>query len=279
MRIATVGDACCDCYVDEGVWYPGGQALNVAVNALHDGAQEAGFLGIVGTDQRGRALCDLAAGEGVDLSRCRVVQEPTSYWGVRIVDGDRQFEDRAEECLDELYGLRISSADRMWLRGFDVCHTTNEAGVDASLELLHKTLPVSYDYSVFAWEHDDWVVQTAPHVDIAFLSGELEDGTRLSEADILAFARHLHDLGPRLVVCTQGVRGSICSNEGMVHREGIVAVDAVDAMGAGDSFAAAFLVRWYESHDVAAALSFAAGRAAVTCTVRGAWGHPQPLRP
>jgi fructoselysine 6-kinase len=34
MRIATVGDACCDCYLDEGVWYPGGQALNVAVNAL-----------------------------------------------------------------------------------------------------------------------------------------------------------------------------------------------------------------------------------------------------
>lgn len=278
MRIATVGDACCDCYLDEGVWYPGGQALNVAVNALHDGAEAAGFLGIVGADQRGQMLRELAAGEGVDLSRCRVVQEPTSYWGVRIVDGDRQFEDRSEECLDELYGLRISGADRTWLGCFDVCHTTNEAGVDVSLERLHKTLPVSYDYSVYAWDDESWVTATAPHIDIAFLSGEREDGTLLDEKDICAFARRLHELGPQLVVCTLGSRGSLCSCAGDLSHAGIVPVEVADTMGAGDSFAAAFLVRWFESRDAAAALSFAAKRAAITCTMHGAWGHPQPLQ-
>lgn len=235
MKLVAVGDACCDCYVDEGVWYPGGQALNVAVNALHDGADAAGFLGILGGDARGRRLRELGEAEGVDFARCRRVMAPTSYWGVRIVDGDRHFDDRPEECQDELFGLRISQGDRAWLEGFDVCHTTNEAGVDASLSRLHETLPLSYDYSVYAWEDDAWVAQTAPHVDIAFLSGELEDGTPLAPQDILTFAQRLHAMGPQLVVCTMGVRGSLCSHAGLVSQAGIVEVDAVDAMGAGDS--------------------------------------------
>ena len=277
MRLASVGDACCDCYLHEGVWYPGGQALNVAVNALHDGAEVAAFLGILGNDEWGTRLRELGEAEGVDFSRCRRVLAPTSFWGVRIVEGDRHFEDRSDECQDELFGLRISHADHAYLAGFDVCHTTNEAGVDASLSRLHDTLPVSYDYSVYAWEDDAWVSATAPFVDIAFLSGELEDGTPLFEQDILAFARRLHELGPQLVVCTRGSRGSLCSQAGEVSRAGIVPVDAVDTMGAGDSFAAAFLVRWFDSHDVSASLAFAAERAAHTCTLQGAWGHPQSL--
>lgn len=277
MRIVTVGDACCDCYLHEGVWYPGGQALNVAVNALYDGAEEAAFLGILGDDTRGARLRELGEAEGVDFSRCRWVLAPTSYWGVRIVEGDRHFEDRAQECLDEILGLRISRADRAYVNGFDVCHITNEAGVDASIAKLHEQALVSYDYSVYAWEDEAWVAATAPQVDIAFLSGELEDGTPLAEDAIVSFARRMHGLGSQLVVCTRGSHGSLCFYRGELYRGGIVPVEVADTMGAGDSFAAAFLVRWLDSGEVDEALAFAAERAAHTCTLHGAWGHPQPL--
>jgi fructoselysine 6-kinase len=51
----------------------------------------------------------------------------------------------------------------------------------------------------------------------------------------------------------------------------------VDTMGAGDSFIAGFLTRFYDSDNMRSALDYAADCAAITCTFFGAFGHPHRL--
>ena len=50
MRIVGVGDNVLDRYIDQGLMYPGGNAVNVPVLALRFGAEAAAYVGAVGDD-------------------------------------------------------------------------------------------------------------------------------------------------------------------------------------------------------------------------------------
>ena len=60
MKLIAVGDNVTDCYVDEGVYFPGGNAVNVAVNCRKNGAERVEYIGIFGDDENAqwiRACC------------------------------------------------------------------------------------------------------------------------------------------------------------------------------------------------------------------------------
>ena len=50
MKLIAVGDNVTDCYVDEGVYFPGGNAVNVAVNCRRNGAGQVEYIGIFGPE-------------------------------------------------------------------------------------------------------------------------------------------------------------------------------------------------------------------------------------
>ena len=54
-------------------------------------------------------------------------------------------------------------------------------------------------------------------------------------------------------------------------------VEAIDTMGAGDSFIAGFLTRRILGDGMEDALRFAATAAANTCKFHGGFGYPHPL--
>ena len=56
-----------------------------------------------------------------------------------------------------------------------------------------------------------------------------------------------------------------------------VPVEAIDTMGAGDSFIAGFLTRRILGDGMEDALRFAATAAANTCKFHGGFGYPHPL--
>ncbi|MBQ3283788.1 MAG: hypothetical protein IJI16_02625 [Atopobiaceae bacterium] len=266
MKLVSLGDNVCDCYLDEGVFYPGGQAVNVAVDAKRSGAERSAYLGVLADDDRATYLRDCMAKEGVELDRARCAHGTTAGPGVRLVNGDRQFFAGARDTVAHLLGLRIAREDLEYLSGFDVCHTTNEAGIDHELARIHQAVTVSYDFSD---SFDDEVLErVCPNVDIAFFST-----ARIGADGIDALIEKAHALGCKVVVATRGEEGSTCSDGKTRHEQGICQVDAIDTMGAGDSFAAAFLVRYLDTDDIAQAMAFAAERAAHTCTLRGAFGY------
>lgn len=271
MRLIALGDCCGDRYVEDGVFYPGGQAVNVAANARRDGAEASAFLGIFADDYMADHIRAALDEEGVTCERCRVAHGHTPSAGVRIVDGDRVFCGGKRDSVAHLFRMRIVREDLELLSRYDVCHTTNDAGVDEFLADIRSAVPLSYDFST--GHDDDYLRRICPNIDIAFFSD-----AGLDDAGVDALIGRAHELGTRLVVVTKGSRGSVCSDGGCRFEQGIVPVEAVDAMGAGDSFAAAFLVRYFETRDIPQAMAFAADRAAHTCTFNGAFGHPGKIR-
>jgi fructoselysine 6-kinase len=84
--------------------------------------------------------------------------------------------------------------------------------------------------------------------------------------------------GPDLVLVTQGRDGAMVYNRSRFYHQGIVDTQVVDTLGAGDAFAARFLVEHLGGTPLAAAMQAAAESAAETCGYYGAFGHGVPIQ-
>src|SRR5437016_4500367 len=76
-RLLALGDNVMDIYPQQGLMYPGGNAVNVAVHAQRLGAQAA-YLGAVGTDRAGGVVLGALRSEGVDTALTRIVDGPNA---------------------------------------------------------------------------------------------------------------------------------------------------------------------------------------------------------
>jgi fructoselysine 6-kinase len=268
MKLITIGDNVTDCYLSEGLYYPGGQAVNVAVNAKRDGAEKVNYLGIFGDDDRAEYIRACLEQERVTTLRCRKVYAPTAQPGVRIgPGGERIFVRGPRDSCQHLFALSLASEDYEIIRSYDVCHTTNEAHMESQLSTLSAEIPVSFDFST---RNDDaYLRAVCPFLTYAFFSGS---GLRDEEVSDL-IARVLA-LGTRIVGVTRGEQGAIFSDGKKSYRHGAQKVKATDTMGAGDAFIAAFLTRYTDNGDMEDSLDFAVDRAAYACTISGGFGYP-----
>lgn len=268
MKLITIGDNVTDCYLDAGVYYPGGQAVNVAVNAKQCGAEKADYLGIFGDDDRADFIRACLEKEGVTTLRCRKVYAHTAQPGVRIApDGDRIFVGGPRDSCQHLFALSLVREDYDLIRGYDVCHTTNESHIEGQLPGLSAAVPVSFDFSTL--RSDEYLRRVCPFLTYGFFSG-----SGLSDDEVSALIQRALSLGTHLVGVTLGSRGSVFSDGRKICRHGISEAEATDTMGAGDSFIAAFLTRYVDCKNMDDALDFAAERSAHTCTVSGSFGYP-----
>jgi fructoselysine 6-kinase len=267
-RLVGVGDNTVDTYVDAGMQYPGGNAVNVAVLARRLGA-ETGYLGCLGKDEAGALLFEALSAEGVDLARCRRLEGANARARIAHESGDRRFIG-SQRGVRGAYGW--TDADFAYLGGFDLGHTSIYSELEDVLPRLKGALPrVSFDYSE-RWT-PDYLARTLPFVDIAFLSHP-----RGTDADCAALLRTCCGLGPRIAVATRGRAGALAIEGNEILAQPIVETELVDTLGAGDGFIAAFLVAHLQGAPTSEALARGAAFAARVCTWRGAFGHGRPWR-
>lgn len=76
--------------------------------------------------------------------------------------------------------------------------------------------------------------------------------------------------GLQAVVLTRGSKGSLVVTATEADERGVVEVEVVDTVGAGDAFTAAFVVAWLRGDTVAAAHQLATESSAYACTLKGA---------
>ena len=105
-----------------------------------------------------------------------------------------------------------------------------------------------------------------PHVDVLVLSEEDLNG---NAALIDEYARLT-----RIAVMTQGPRGCVVFSEGKQWQVPGFPTQEVDPTGAGDVFAAAFLIRLQETQDPIAAARFANATASFCVEAPGVTGIP-----
>lgn len=269
-RILCIGDNTVDLYLDHGLQFPGGNAVNVAVHARRLGAQ-ASYVGCVGRDPLGDLLWESMTEEGVDLSHCRRMDSQNAWCRVRHDGNDRVFAGSFRGNRSQYGGF--SDADAAFIAAHDLVHTTYASDLDAEIGFLRRhALLLSYDYSEYLRKpgHE----MTFGNIDIAFVSAPEVDDVTCCKL-MCMFAGH----GAQIVVATRGSDGAVALADGATYRQGVVSADVVDTLGAGDAFTAGFLVHWVAHRNIPQALLAGVRSAAQACSYMGGYGHGRPIVP
>ncbi len=272
MKIICIGDNVCDCYHYKNKYYPGGNCVNVAVNAKKNGAQESAYIGIFGTDDKAAHLKYALAQEGIITDRSRTMEGKTGQPGVFLDEaGDRIFRSYTGDTVASIAKLRMNLQDLEYIKDYDICHTSCYSWLEEELPKLAKIIDISYDFS----SHIDTrqIEQVAPWIKYAFVSVS-EKNVQEIEQLILEFDRY-----PNVEVLglTMGKDGALFVQGNKRYLKKPAKANVVDTMGAGDSFIAAFLVNWQDGKNMEDSLVKATQSAARTCEIEGGFGYPHDI--
>lgn len=267
-HVLGIGDNTVDIYVDRGLQFPGGNAVNVAVLTRRLGASSS-YLGCVGADALGQVVRSALESEGVDTSRIRTLDQPNSWSRIRHEGTDRYFDGsncNFEGCYD------LKDDDFHFISDHDVVHSSVYSRLEYDIARIGAAASIfSFDYSTeYA---DNYLAKTAPHIDIAFLSDANGD-----DEDCRALCRRVASHGPSTVIVTRGLKGAIAFNDSEFFSQPVFAVESVDTLGAGDGFIAAFLMAYQQLIGIPDALARAARYAARVCSYLGAFGHQTAVK-
>jgi len=281
LRVLGFGDNIVDRFVDRGIEYPGGNAVNVAVFARQLGA-EAAYLGVFGDDERGRFVRGAIEDCGVDTSRSPVRPGPNGVTEIETVEGERRFLGWNQGGVTISDPLQLDAEDVRYAAGFSLVHSSAYSASVAELPKLAPTRVLrSYDFSTEPeFRTTEYLDAVGPWVDLALVScGDL------TRTEVWAELRRIASHGPKLVLGTQGAAGAVLFDGDAYYYSDSAPVPGpfVDTMGCGDAYLAAFVVELLRSgwrrnerpSGVALHRSMrrAAQFAARQCTVEGAFGH------
>ncbi len=263
--LMTIGDNVVDRYPQLGVMYPGGNAVNVAVNARRLGA-DASYVGMVGDDEAGQLVLDSLRDENVDLRWLGIASGPNAFATVSIVDGNRVFAG-GDVGVSR---FRVSDEHLGAAATFDCVHTGECSMVEADLpRIASSAARLSFDFSERSM---DYVGTYAPLVDIAILSDP-----EASVDTAAQLARDVAALGPSTVAVTLGDQGAVVLSNGQLATGGAGEGPVVDTLGAGDAFIARLLIGIVEGEPLPALVAAATTYATRTCSTNGAFGHASPI--
>jgi len=282
----------------------GGVGANVAV-ALDRLGRDVGLVSRVGDDEYGRRARDYLAETGVDASRVRAGDDPTTRSLVLSApDGERAIVTTGESFRE----LRLAAADREAIAAADVAFLTGYTPDAVSREVLSVVESAGdppalvFDLSgpveelVGRGTEPETVHRLLHRADLfvagdiaaaAYFGSEATAVERIAAAqrargDAADWDRDAGGAGPPRAVLTHGADGMTVIVDGDARRFDAFDIDVVDATGAGDAFVAGLIDRWVaEESDRAGAGSpgalaggvrFAAAVAAINCTERFAQG-------
>jgi sugar/nucleoside kinase (ribokinase family) len=212
---------------------PGGQAANVAAWVVELGGR-ARFLGKRARDPAGRILVEELGRLGVELAGPEVAAGTGTVVSVATLDGARtMLSDRGvspDFAPDELDAGWLEGCDRLHLPGYSLVRSPLR---ETALEAARRVPAVSVDLSSTAAIEEAGLDRFREA--LASLQPEI---VFANEAE----ARLVGDLDAETVVVKRGARGCVVESAGRRVEHPAVEADVVDSTGAGDAFAAGFLV-------------------------------------
>ncbi len=260
MSIACVGDNVIDIYLGSGHGYPGGNAVNVAVAARRSGVPSA-YVGAVGQDDMGAILRQALTSEGVETERLRVLPGTTAWCEVRLVDGDREFGD-SDIGVSR---IELTEPDLDYLAGFSVVHTGDNSMTESQVAAMAARTRVSFDFGERPREYIDELIG---HVWCACFSA-----SHLSADEATALADEMTELGPELVLVSEGARGAQLAVGGARFRAMSKAAQVTDSLGAGDALIGGVLAGLVSGSSPQDALTAGTRLAARTISHFGGFGY------
>jgi fructoselysine 6-kinase len=234
--VVGFGDNVVDYYINHNVKYPGGNAVNFAVNARKSGVKSY-YVGSISSDTDGEFLRQSIVAEEVDISYCDNASGPTEQAHVIIKSGDREFVDgvrgrrETPTLTKELVELLKNSA---------LVHTSCHSRTEEKIKELKKLgVKLSFDFSdVEKYRTDDYLNLVCPSIYMAQFSVAGND-----EVEINRLVSICHSLKVPYLLLTRGNKSPIFidNKKNKTYQGFIRKIDSPhDTMGAGDAYFAAF---------------------------------------
>lgn len=260
-RIAVVGSINADLVVQmpklpgrgetvssaEPAWFPGGKGANQAVAAARMGGNVSMF-GAIGTDEPGQMCLTALAQSGVLVDSVQKVSSPTSTALVMV-------EHSGENQIVVADGANQYAS-------FD-----SNAVASADAVIVQFEIPESVIIEVGKTANGIFCVNAAP---VREISDELS-----SLIDVLIVNEHefaqLGKPSSGLVIVTAGAAEVVAYENGVVvAKSQPPKVDAIDTVGAGDTFVGAFVVAYASGKSVSDSLDIACAASALSTLKLGA---------
>lgn len=267
-RLLTGGDT-----YGEVMFTPGGSGANVAVWAQRCGL-DTGFIGKIGRDRMGELAQEDLESEGVRSWLIHSDERLTSSVAVFVDEtGERSMVagQGADHFLlpSELPRDVIEQAGRLHLTAWSFfTDPPRGAAREAARVAREAGIPVSFDPGSFQLIEETGVekfLEFTTDLELDLLLPNYEEGSVLSgETEPEAIVERLAGLyHGALIVLKLDANGALVHEDGVSTRLPASPGHLLDATGAGDAFAGAFLSRYLRGHDAVTAASFA--------TVVSAW--------
>lgn len=260
----------------------GGDTSNFAIAVRRLGCS-SGYVTRLGDDEFAASLLALWEREGVDTAGVSLV--PGEFTGAYFLSRDAQSKHGFTYFRrgSAASGLTPSDLPLDYIISARAFHTSgitqaiSTTACDAAFSALHSArragMLTTYDVNLRA---QLWAIDRARAIILHALSfseiafANVEEAailTELEEPDRMAAA--LLDRGPSVAVLKRGPAGALVSDGKETWEVPGYAVESVDAAGAGDTFAAAFIVGLLEGRSLPECAEFANAAAALTTTGLG----------
>lgn len=235
MKILGLGDNVFDVYQNLNISYPGGNAVNVAVNATQLGIESA-YLGYIADDCYGYYLKSILKSLNIDITHCHYLNNTSTKQCIQdVIDGERQF---IKVDLGQCWTgpIHLLPKDLEYIHTFDVVFTNCNAKLEDQLYLLKDISGiVSYDFGEKEkYRQETYFQKVIPYIDLVQFSMN-----HLSIQDIKEKINSYSIHKPILITRGNEIPLFFTGNErieGVKHQ-----IKAKDTMGAGDAYITAFV--------------------------------------
>jgi len=243
--------------IDDRYDAPGGCAANSAQGLARLGIDVACYCR-VGNDLEGQWVKENLKNEKVDTSLIQTDNEfrtDLSFILVNENDGDRTifFNRDANEKLEiendiEAEWVFVSALNGQWKEHMDdIVDIIEEKNIKLAVNPGQANIK----------ENKEWVAAFISKAQVVILNRD--EATEIigeNNDDLKFLIKKLHDLGPKTVVITDGLNGSVASQGQEILFAPAIREKAVDMTGAGDAFGAAFMAAILKDMTLAEALKW-----------------------
>ncbi len=245
----------------------GGPVATAMVAAARLGC-DVGYVGACGNDKAAELKIEFLKKYGIDISHMVHYDGPEqnvvivyvdASSGERVFSGLSHWEGRTVGA-DELDRDYITSAEYLHLDGYN-----DEAALQAAKWMQAEGKSVVYDgHKTNADSVPAFTRELLGYVDI-LICGEGFGRALTGEEDLWEAGRAALDVGPSIVVQTEGADGSYTVTADDAFHTPAFEVDVVDTTGAGDVFHGAYIVGMLQDWDLRTVAYFSTAVSALKC--------------
>ena len=248
----------------------GGPVATALVAAARLGAR-VGYVGTAGEDEVAELKIRSLTQEGVDTNQVVVRRGPERQVILVCVQartGERVF-CGLEACHED--PITASELDHAYITGAEFLHldgTHSEAALQAAQWMHEAGKNVVLDAAKTTAAPRHYTAELFQYVDY-LICGSGYAPAVTGETDIWAAGEAMLELGPRVVVQTEGTQGSYTVTADDRFHTPAFEVDVVDTTGAGDVFHGAYIVGLLKGWELRRVAAFASAVSALKCTQLG----------